>query len=365
MVGCMIRRIGAWLAVGALAITVVSCGDAASDSDGTSTTTTVSETTLGEATTTTTAAVAATTISLCVVDRDPGQTANVRTLPSVDGELVGELAHDAIVGATGEAVLDADGDEWLEIVFEGETRWVVARFLTAGECSRSGPQPYIVTGIACSSFLNVRSGPSDQYAVITTLEPDQEAVQGSGATALDTQDRTWVQVVVPEGVGWVAGWFLEAGSVNPLDCSPPPFPWLITPDAFGPITIGMPHADLATATGLSWEVTDSHDECVWVEANGIGVQSIGGVVREVWSLEPGAGATIEGIAVGDTKAAVLLAYGGRAAVMEGPYLDEVIVIDAAAYTDGWSYLFNLTPGDVVLYIRINDGAGRYIPGGCA
>jgi SH3-like domain-containing protein len=359
----MARPAGTWLAVFALAVATASCGDAASDGDDT--TTTVSETTLGEADTTTTTTVAPTTTPRCVVDRAPGEVANVRTAPTVEGELVGELVHDAVVGATGEVAVDDDGDEWREIVFEGEARWVVSRFLTAGECSHAAPQPYIVTGIACGSFLNVRSGPSDQYTVITTLEPDQDAVQGSGVTALDHQDRTWVQVAVPEGVGWVAGWFLEAGAVNPLDCSPPPFPWLITPDAFGPITIGMAYADLGTVTGLSWEVTDSHDECVWVEANGIGVQSIAGVIREIWSLEPGAGATTEGTAVGDTKAAVLLAYGGRAAIMEGPFLDEVIVIDAAAYTGAWSYLFNMTAGDVVLYIRVNDAAGRYIPGGCA
>jgi uncharacterized protein YgiM (DUF1202 family) len=71
-----------------------------------------------------------------------------------------------------------------------------------------------VTGHLSDDALNVRSGPSTDHSVISTLAHDATGFLATGVGAHDGADREWVEVVADGQPGWVAGWF-----ITPNECT--------------------------------------------------------------------------------------------------------------------------------------------------
>lgn len=367
-------RHNAWIMLLVATLVAGACGD---DAASTSTTTSVTTTTVAATTTTedsTTTTEGTTTVpapvavaELCVVDRPPGETARVRTGPGVEFDLVAELPHDATgVLTTGNTALDGEGDPWTEIVYEGQARWVVSQFLTPGACNpAAGAATYAVTGIACGSQLNVRTGLGDTYEAIGALAPDAVGIAGTGIVALDGEGRTWVQVSHGGASAWVAGWYLTT-DVGPTIICVPALPWLLTADGLGPIALGSQAAALGTVTAWTWTLADSYGSCAWWESNGVGVQALSGVVVEIWAMSNAVAVTPEGFKVGMSKSDAWTAFGPRGTVVPGPYAGEVIIIDAPNWMVDFTYLLTLAGPDpnLIDVIRINDDGG-YIEGGCS
>ncbi len=143
-----------------------------------------------------------------------------------------------------------------------------------------------------------------------------------------------------------------------------PVTWLITADAVGPVELGMPVPALGPATGISWVLTEpGAPDCVVGTALDGAIRIQGSdVVTDVTVAAPGVAETAEGITVGDSKEAVLDAYGSRAAVEPGPYFGEVIVVDGPLTTD-YGLAIQLGDNGIVVEISIADHPGL-IEGGC-
>ena len=346
-----------------LVVAAAACGDG-----GASTTTTTSTTTPTATTTTTTLAPIATVADLCVIGVDPGATAAVHSGAGDEFDLLGELPHDATgVSTTGVTMSAGADEEWTEIVFDGGAAWVRSEFLTSGQCDVGDSALWAVLDIACDSELNVRNGHGAGYDIVGTLEPDAFDLVGTGVTALDDEDRTWVQIAFEDGTAWVAGWFLTADPGPTIDCSIPEFPWIIEADTFGPLEHGDAAAALEELTGLEWTLQDTNNDCTWyVYEDKIGVQAQSGTIVEMWAMSSEVAITPEGFQVGQSKSDAGTAYFGRAVLLPGPFVGTNIVIDGASYAANWTYLFIEDPFDNALIgtIRINDDGG-YIEGGCS
>jgi uncharacterized protein YraI len=316
------------------ALLAASCGDDATTSSssttGGSSTSTAGPSTTGEGTTapettttnepptTTTAppegSYAVEAVETCVIGSSPGGNVNVRSGPGPGFDLVGTLEAEATgVAATGWAVADADGDEWRQISFEGADAWIFSAFLTPGACTTGDPVDYCSNDDACTDVPNIRTGLGGTYPVVGTLPRNAVAVHGTGATAEDTRDRTWVQVRDGDSVGWVAGWLLEPEPCGATTCSPPDLPWTITAAGFGPIRIGMSLGDLDYLTDYEWTWEEPAAEgCLASHAPWLGtnLQADDGLVVDHINIgSPGAGITAEGIRVGSTHTALNAAYG--------------------------------------------------------
>lgn len=354
-----------------LALVVAACGDddaVTTTVPDAATTSSTTVTTTPTTTTTTTSPAIPVVASLCVVGAAPGETVAVRAGVGDSFALVGELPYDATgVGTTGVTATNDADEAWTEIVFEGATAWVASGSLTAGPCDVGTAALWSVVDIACDSLLNVRTGHGDGYEILGTLEPDAFDLAGTGVTALDAQDRTWVQIEFEGGIAWVAGWFLTDEPGPSIDCSIPEFPWILTATALGPIELGSAAADLADVTGLEWTLQNGANTCEWLtnDAMTIAVEVQSGIITEIWALDPAVAITPEGIRVGDAKADVGAAYFGRAVLVPGPFFGTNILVDGVNYAANWTYLFEEDPFDEdrVGTIRINDDGG-FIEGGC-
>lgn len=306
-----------------------SCGDDAATTSSSSTTggssTTGDSTTVPETTTTTTqpptttaappeGAYAVEAVETCVIGSSPGGHVNVRSGPGTGFDLVGTLEEDATgVAATGWAVADADGDEWRQISFDGADAWIFSAFLTPGACTTGDPVDYCSNDDACTDVPNIRTGLGGTYPVVGTLPRNAAGVPGTGATAADARDRTWVQVRDGDTVGWVAGWLLEPEPCSATTCSLPDLPWTIAAGGLGPIRLGMSLGDLDYLTDYEWIWEEPAAEgCLVSDAPWLGtnLQADDGLVVDHINIgSPGAGVTEEGIRVGSTRTALNAAYG--------------------------------------------------------
>jgi uncharacterized protein YgiM (DUF1202 family) len=363
-----------------LALIVAACGDDTAsplpDAADTSSTTAAADTTSSteagttsstEAAATTTAASPVATAQLCVIGRAPGQFADIRMGPDAGSALVSQLAADTFgVQATGNTAVDGGGTSWTEIIWEGAAAWVQSFYLTPGNCDPGGgPTTYAVNDIVCGSFVNVRDGVSGDHGILGTLEPEDFNIPGTGVTALDDEGRTWVQIQFEGRNAWVAGWFMTTDPGPTIDCSLA-LPWSLTANALGPIQLGTQASTLQSVTGWTWTLQDSNNNCTWYVSNDVGVQAQSGVIVEIWAMSAAVAVTPEGFRVGQTKAQAAAAFGGRAVTVPGPYVGEVIIIDAANWQQNFTYLLIEDPFDtnVIGTIRINDDGG-YIEGGCS
>ena len=244
------RRVG--LMVLCLALIAVACGDDTSSTTSTaatsSTTTSVVASTTSAATDTTIAPGPVASALLCITGRAPGEFADIRTEPDASAGLVSQLPQDA----TGIQATGSTSGAWTEIIWDGEAAWVESYFLTAGDCDLgTGPETYAVTDIACGGFVNVRDGVTEDHDVLGTLDAEAFDIAGTGVTATDAEDRTWVQIMFLGRNAWVAGWFITTDPGPTVECGLE-LPWLLTAEALGPIELGAQASDLDSVTGWTW-----------------------------------------------------------------------------------------------------------------
>ncbi len=87
-----------------------------------------------------------------------------------------------------------------------------------GEPIEFGPtngEPLVVVGVRFNDVLNVRLGPGSEFGVVTTLEPEADAIAALGL-AWQRQGATWYAIQVGDEQGWASASFLavRAGSFD-------------------------------------------------------------------------------------------------------------------------------------------------------
>ncbi len=278
---------------------------------------------------------------VCVVGLGVGGTFNVREGPSTDFPVVGTLEYGTIgVETTGWAAYDDDGDEWKQIVFEGQPRWAAAGFLTPGTCTDGAPQTYCVIDQTCGGGLNVRTGLSVDYDILGAFLPTAGDIQGTGVTALDDQDRLWTQVEYGGEVGWSAGWFLDPQPCTPIDCQ-----WIFTATSVGSVGIGMSPAQ-AVATGQV-QGPDQTPSCGRGDATGPydpgmfqatydGDTAPDVEIVQIWIRSPQF-TTPEGMGIGDTRAQIIAAMGAPTE-------------ETTLFYGGWDMIYEYGPYGIAFHL---------------
>jgi uncharacterized protein YraI len=154
-----------------------------------------------------------------IVTAQAYRTVNVRSGPSTQYPVIGQLMSGMIVNVTARS--DSESN-WLRISFGGQEGWVayftvtvigiteqlpIAEPLAAfpGRTPNVTPTPApnqrTLSGPTIEVFrrVNVRSGPGMNYERITTLEPGF-AAEITGRTG----DSEWLRIETDDGEGWVA-----------------------------------------------------------------------------------------------------------------------------------------------------------------
>lgn len=153
------------------------------------------DTTYGQQKASTTAGTATTTANL-----------NVRTGPSTSYAVVTTLGKGTTVTLTG-----TTSGNWTQIVRDGRTYWVSTTYLTRSSTSTT-PAPSTggsstESGTATTTTnLNVRTGPSTSYGIVTTLP------KGTQVTTTGTTQNGWTQISLNGSLRWVASSYLAASS---------------------------------------------------------------------------------------------------------------------------------------------------------
>lgn len=132
---------------------------------------------------------------------------NIRTTPSSNGQIVGQL------GYGNQVVIFKESNGWGQTYYDGEEAWVALHYLYIDQESKqaatSVDHPTKVT-IAANS-VRIRSGPSTAHQMIGSTG------QGQSFTLLDTKDD-WHHVALSSGkTGWVAGWLTNLTTDAPAD----------------------------------------------------------------------------------------------------------------------------------------------------
>ncbi len=299
---------------------------------------------------------------LCVIGLGFGGTFNVREGPSTDYAVVGTLPYGRTgVQTLGWGALDDDGDEWKQIMFEGEERWAAAWFMTPDTCTVGTPTTYCVVDTACNDGLNIRNGVSVDYPIIGEFPASAADVAGTGVVALDDQGREWVQVEWFGNIGWSAGWFLDAEPCSATFCAVADWVWRTT--RLGPVVLGMT-VDEASVVAGPYNTIDSLGGppgvgCFWATWDDFSVLGHDFVIESIYS---GAGvnhSTAAGITIGSTEAEVLAAY-PSATIETGGYGERIISVGSWStwYESGLRFFIQ---AGAVTYIE----NGRYFAEGCA
>ncbi len=119
-------------------------------------------------------------------------------------------------------------------------------------------QRYVVTNVASSDVLNIRTQPDATAEILTSLPPDAKDIIVAG-TSHESGSQTWWQVVTPKGTGWVNASYLAPSGDNttretafPLRCSgTEPF-WGVN-IADGKASFSTPESSEAfTASPMEW-----------------------------------------------------------------------------------------------------------------
>ncbi len=95
--------------------------------------------------------------------------------------------------------------------------------------AQATPQPVAVVSVkpGNENYVNIRSGPSPEYALLGTLTMGQTA-QAIGRSP----GGDWVEILFPsgpEGVGWVYSWLVDVDGVLPVLQIPPTATPRVTP----------------------------------------------------------------------------------------------------------------------------------------
>jgi uncharacterized protein YgiM (DUF1202 family) len=296
-------------------------------------------------------------IDACVVGVDPGDQADVNAAPDSGSGLVGTLAEDATgVHTTGWAVDDSAGAEWRQILLGDATGWIASHLLTQGACTVAESVEYCVVVAACDDPPNVRTGLGTAYDIFATLPVDATGVAGTGVTALDSHDRTWIQVDQGGRNGWVAGWLLTPAPCSAASCSGHPL--VLYPDGidtwrFGDsgdeVVMGLT-SRLGPPDASADDPITSRRWVTWEDlsvAVGIGDQETAGFTGYIVGLGPAPHQdwrTPQSLLRGSTQAAMESAY------PDGQYVDECVPVyeaPASAVPAGHYYRFYYQAGTVI------------------
>ena len=123
--------------------------------------------------------------------------AQVRSLPSEDGEILGKL-YDESAGT-----IEEDVDGWFKITSGNVTGYVKSDYVVTGEAAEElaeevGKRVATVT----TETLRVRSEASTEASILGLIGEEEEL------TVTDETDE-WVQVSIEEGDGWVSKEFVD------------------------------------------------------------------------------------------------------------------------------------------------------------
>lgn len=282
-----------------------------------STTTAATTTTAPPGTSTIPGSYAVAEAEVCVIGVAPGEEVNVRSGPGSGEELVGTLAAGAVaVHTTGWAARDENGDEWRQVVFGNGAAWVFSAFLTPEVCTLGEAVRYCVNEEACTDTPNLRTGLGSEYDVIDTLALDATGIQGTGASTLDAQGRTWVQVEYEGRVGWVAGWLVDPEPCEAAMCTvaltlhPDGIEGFRLGDGFAQVRTGL--IDLLGEPAYEGEVPGPGDEPYYeIGWDGLYVSlnhDTGFAGYEYWGADTLEATTPEGVGLGATLAQLEAAY---------------------------------------------------------
>src|SRR5699024_9783159 len=126
---------------------------------------------------------------------------NVRTSPSNDGQVIGQLDSESQV------VVFKESNGWGQTYYGGEEAWVALHYLYIDEenvqtAYAASPSKVTIT----ANSVRIRSGPSTSHQMIGSTN------QGESFQLLDTQDD-WHQISLSNGkTGWIAGWLTTLSS---------------------------------------------------------------------------------------------------------------------------------------------------------
>ncbi|WP_194793240.1 SH3 domain-containing protein [Raineyella fluvialis] len=98
---------------------------------------------------------------------------------------------------------------WTQVQYDGALRWASSSYLTTTGSATSQPAPTTVSGSGvkyATTSVNVRTGPSTGYSIVTTLEQGQQ-VSTTGNTS-----NGWTEVVWQGAARWVSSQYLSSSN---------------------------------------------------------------------------------------------------------------------------------------------------------
>ena len=131
----------------------------------------------------------------------------VRTGPGTSNPEVGELAYNA----TGITVTNCQGN-WCEVQYGCISGFASAKYLT-DETAYNATSEYSglfhVVDHPLDQFLNVRTGPGEEYAVVAELPPDAAGLLVTDCQSVTGYDYRWCNLSWNAVAGWAYGRFLQ------------------------------------------------------------------------------------------------------------------------------------------------------------
>lgn len=130
---------------------------------------------------------------------------NVRTTPSNDGQVIGQL------GYGNQVVVFKESNGWGQTYYDGEEAWVALHYLYLDKENKQAVSPATTpTKVTISAnSVRIRSGPSTAHNMIGSTN------QGTSFQLLDTKDD-WHKISLSNGkTGWIAGWLTDPSSDVP------------------------------------------------------------------------------------------------------------------------------------------------------
>ncbi|MCC6944830.1 MAG: SH3 domain-containing protein [Thermomicrobiales bacterium] len=121
---------------------------------------------------------------------------NLRSGPATTYGVIGKMPLNTVV-----SVLEGPSGGWYKVVFDGTQGWASGDYLTVTP-GGSAPPTGSDTATVNVAKLNLRSGPSTSYSVLTVLN------QGQIVTIVTAPSGGWAQVTAAGTTGWVASTYL-------------------------------------------------------------------------------------------------------------------------------------------------------------
>ncbi|WP_094763140.1 SH3 domain-containing protein [Bacillus andreraoultii] len=129
-------------------------------------------------------------------------TLNVRSGPSTKYKVIATTRKNQAV------IFTKTSGSWSQVKVSGKTGWVSSKYLTTKKPATKSSVKKVtvlktVTKYVTASTLNVRSGPSTQHKIITSVKKNQ-------AISVIKTSGTWSQVKISGKTGWVSSKYLTA-----------------------------------------------------------------------------------------------------------------------------------------------------------